>query len=372
MTNTKSIQALFHLSQLISNEQYIVQYAKNKVLVEAFFEPSTRTSLSFECAMKKLGGYVIQLNPKISSKHKGETDIDTIKTLSNYGDALVLRHPNSSLINQLEKTLNIPIINAGNGDQFHPSQALLDLYTTYKKFGMDFVNKHFLFVGDIKHSRTIHSFIHLLHLYPNTKIYLHPYLNCEPSEFYIEEIATKHNQDKKHIIVSYEQLNYKNYDIIYLTRNQKERQNQIVTKDKINSCFPCIKINNIQYNNVEQTIPFVFNQENAKQMKKDAIILHPFPRNEELHPSVDIMPQAYYFQQSKYGVELRMAILETLFKEQSNHTSIIIKTYKYFHKLREVIFFTCNILNLKTLVYHMGIYHWITILLMYYFYDNIF
>ena len=387
----KKIHALFQLSQMISNNKYHRYYAKNKLLIQAFFEPSTRTSLSFECAMKKLGGDVIHFNPDISSKQKGENDMDTLMTLQQYGDALLLRHPEPNLFHDAIKQLHIPIINGGNGAGDHPTQALLDLYTTYKKFGNDFQEKTYLFVGDIHNSRTIHSFIKLLELYPLTKIHLFPYAGCEPSESYVEQIAQIHKQNKDEVVVPREHMYYGDYDVVYLTRFQTERHNTIYDSQSESQSESNSESNSESQSESEETdqdsdysqqesfpesclfeSPYCFTTKEAKEMSHNSIILHPFPRNNELHPDVDNTPQAYYFQQMHYGIELRMAILETMFKEmslQTTHSSMnhhLYNAIKYKttmtskHILKRSIQFSmmlCNIVNISTFLSNVQINH---------------
>ena len=389
----KKINALFQLSQMISNHEYNCHYAKNKVLIQAFFEPSTRTSLSFECAMKKLGGHVIHLNPDISSKQKGENDMDTLMTLQQYGDALVLRHPEPNLFHEATDKLHIPIINGGNGAGDHPTQALLDLYTTYKKFGNDFQYKTFLFVGDIHNSRTIHSFIQLLELYPLTKIHLFPYAGCEPSDSYVDKIAQVHGQSKEDVVVPREHMYYGDYDVVYLTRFQTERHHTIYQHDDTESQTESqtetqseesdqdSDYSHSQEETSQEEIfhesplfesPYCFTTKEAKEMSPNSIILHPFPRNNELHPNVDNAPQAYYFQQMHYGIELRMAILETMFKDISlkksssstNHRLYDAFKYKTAmtskHILKNSIqlsMMLCNIVNIRTFLNNVQMNH---------------
>ena len=261
----------------------------DKILVNAFFEPSTRTSLSFECAMKRLGGNVITFNSTSSSLNKGESFEDTISTLSLYGDIMVIRHPEKDKVKYASNISKIPIINGGDGNGEHPSQALLDLYSIYKKFGNNFKTKTILFIGDIKNSRTIHSLINLLNLYPNMKIHFYPYNNdLYPNDDLVNKISKIHSQNKKTIIISeLDNNNYSNYDIVYCTRLQKERSdNKIITiNDK-----------------------FIINNEKAEQFKKDMIIMHPLPRNKELSIDVDNNHRCYYFKQMEYGIQLRMGL----------------------------------------------------------------
>ena len=142
--NINYLHKLFNMTKSIKyNQNRHVDFMSNKILINAFFEPSTRTSLSFESAMYKLGGKVINFNKDISSLKKGESINDTLKTLENYGDIIVIRHPDKDLIYDVCKSnlLNIPIINGGNGADEHPTQALLDLFTIYEKFNYDYLLK---------------------------------------------------------------------------------------------------------------------------------------------------------------------------------------------------------------------------------------
>lgn len=265
----------------------------DKILVSAFFEPSTRTQLSFESAMKSLGGSVINFNSDTSSLKKGESFKDTIKTLSIYGDIIVLRHPQSGSAKEASKYSNIPIINAGDGNNEHPTQALLDLYTIYKSFDNNLIKvTNILFVGDCKNSRTIRSLIQLLHLYPHISIYFLPYSGCYPSDDMLDIISIK---QKTNPIVLNKNLPipYHLFDVIYCTRLQKERiftmkqesqlrADLVITKDVLNKC------------------------------KNDVIIMHPFPRNNEISTEIDDEPNAIYFKQMEYGVKIRMALLDIL------------------------------------------------------------
>jgi len=330
----EEIKSIFNLSEKINNEitsKEITSYAKNKILIQAFFEPSTRTSLSFECAMKRLGGEVITFNPNTSSKSKGESDMDTLKTLSNYGDAIVLRHPNNEFYYESKYEIKKPIINGGNGNEFHPTQALLDLYTTYKKFNNDFQFKKYLFLGDIKNSRTIHSFINLLNLYPNTKIYFFPYKHCEPCEDYIINIQNIHGMINEKIVLQKNDIDYSEYDIIYITRYQKER----------NSSKESQKVLSSQSRYFQS-----FKKGNADKMNENAIILHPLPRNNELDTRIDEKKQAYYFNSLEYSIELRMALLYKIF-EKSNSKRNIKKYLNYNLITYGIIIITSMIAILK-------------------------
>ena len=268
------INDLFFLAERFKNFKGLDE---NKILINVFFEPSTRTSLSFECAMSRLGGKTITFNKQFSSVNKGESFEDTIKTLSLYGDVMVLRHPEKGIVEKASSFSKIPIINGGDGNGEHPTQALLDLYTIYKKFGNEFQNKTILFVGDILNSRTVHSLLNLINLYPKIKVYFLPFKNLGPSKDMISKYES--------IIVDYDNLDYKLFDIVYCTRLQKER------------------------NSSENNVDIIINNNFVNKLNKDAIIMHPLPRNNELDTDVDENHRSFYFKQVEFGVEIRKAII---------------------------------------------------------------
>ena len=260
---------------------------KNKILVNAFFEPSTRTSLSFETAMYRLGGNVITFNENVSSIKKGESFEDTIKTLSTYGDIMVLRHPEIGAVEKASKISNIPIINAGDGSGQHPTQALLDLYTIYRTFP-ELKNLNILFIGDIENSRTIHSLVEIFTLYPRNKLHFLAFNNCLPNEDILYNISLNHEQNIDDIIIQPDQLDISLYDVVYVTRLQKERHCSSVESN------------------------FILTPEMVSKMKEKSIIMHPLPRNKELPTTIDMDKRTVYFEQMKYGVYIRMALLEQL------------------------------------------------------------
>tara|TARA_B100001093_G_scaffold147589_1_gene140323 strand:- start:1082 stop:2014 length:933 start_codon:yes stop_codon:yes gene_type:complete len=261
-----------------------IKFLEGKILANCFFEPSTRTSLSFETAMKKLGGEVITFNKDSSSIKKGESDEDTIKTLEQYADFIVLRHPSKNLLYQYSNKCNKILINGGNGDGEHPTQALLDLYTITNCFEEKNTNLKILFVGDIKHSRTVHSLELIIKTYysdtDRITIDYFPYPGCERIE--------------DNNINSFEYIN--KYDVIYMTRLQKERF-ESWTKWRSSKGFE----------------NYILTPDLVSKMKENSIILHPLPRNEEIDTLVDEFKQAKYFEQMKNGVFVRMAILYYLY-----------------------------------------------------------
>ena len=265
---------------------------RGSVLMNAFFEPSTRTSLSFEAAMKKLGGNVINLNVGASSKHKGESDEDTIKSIQNYGDIMVIRHPHKEFIEKACNDIKIPVISGGDGNGENPTQALVDLYTIYKHSKDFFINQtsflNILIIGDIKHSRSIHSLVDILKHYPRIKIDLLPYYDREPDDNFIYNISLQHNQQYDDIVKLREDCDFSSYDVIYTTRLQKEREN----------------ISNNNSNDI------VIDKKFMNLLKEDAIVMHPLPRNHEINTEIDYDNRCIYFEQIKNSLYVRMTVLD--------------------------------------------------------------
>ena len=264
---------------------------KGKILATLFYEPSTRTRFSFESAMIKLGGNVITTEnaAEFSSAAKGETIEDTIRVVNQYADAIVLRHFDIGAALSASLVSEVPIINAGDGAGQHPTQALLDLYTIKKEVGrLD--NLKVALVGDLKHGRTVRSLAYLLGKYKNIHIDL-----ISPKALRIGEDIKEYLE--KHQVTFSETEDLANTareaDVIYQTRIQKERFSDPTTYKKYKGVY---KING----------------ELVKKMKKKAVIMHPLPRVDEISREVDDLPQAVYFKQVKYGLHLRMALLQHL------------------------------------------------------------
>lgn len=297
LTNS-NIRSIFHFADKYKKGIMPSSSCSGKVLCNAFFEPSTRTSMSFETAMLQMGGSVINFDVNTSGIKKGETFEDTIKTLQEFSDLIVLRHPEKQKIFDTKNISNIPIINGGNGDGEHPTQALLDLYTIQQYINFN-KTVHICFVGDIKYSRTIHSLLKILALTEQYyEITFCCYPDCVPDESYREEIKRIPNVKTIHIIENID-INIENYDVFYCTRYQYERH---------------------QNSNVDFDIgPWQINKNRVDKMKNTAIILHPLPRNNEITTDVDNDRRAKYFEQVKNGVYVRMAVIYTLlFKELDN------------------------------------------------------
>ena len=258
---------------------------KGKILATLFFEPSTRTRLSFESAMLKLGGSVIGFgDADTSSVKKGENLADTVRTVENYADVIALRHPLEGAARLAAEFSSIPIINAGSGAEEHPTQALVDIYTMQKeKRSIDGLK--IALVGDLRYGRTVHSLAYALSLY-NIELYL-----VSPESLKMRQEVLRAIQNK--IPVS-ESQNLESVipkvDVLYVTRIQKER-------------FP----DQAEYAKVKGV--YRVDQKSLSNAKKDMIILHPLPRVDEISPDVDALPQARYFQQVRNGVVVRMALL---------------------------------------------------------------
>lgn len=305
MITTKNISIinlrniLKQTSLIKENKHKYYNSLNNKILVNAFFEASTRTSLSFESAMNRLGGRVINFNKDSSSLKKGESIDDTLRTLENYGDIMVIRHPDKDIIHNIQKQnlLKIPVINGGNGAGEHPTQALLDFFTIYEKYNYNLEsikNLKILFIGDIIDSRTVNSLVELLHLFPSIKINILPYNNhSNASNELLLNINRIHDQNIDDIVINKNNIDWGNYDIFYVTRMQKERK--INTDEKINDIDDVI---------IDNT--------NINLMKEDAMIMHPLPRNNEISPDVDNDKRVYYFKQMENGVYLRMYLIRNL------------------------------------------------------------
>jgi len=262
---------------------------KNKILATLFFEPSTRTRLSFESAIYRLGGNVIGFHSgDVSSIKKGESIADTIRTVENYSDCIVIRHNLEGAATLAAKFSKIPIINAGSGSGEHPTQALLDLLTITEESGsIDGINIGIM--GDLKYGRTVHSLAILLSNY-DVNIYF-----ISPKELMLR------NRDKEFLRqrnVKYKDVaQYRNIlnilDILYVTRIQKERFADVEEYDRVKGFY-------------------VFTKDDLKETKDNFKIMHPLPRLTEISPEIDNSPKSIYFKQTFYGIPMRMAILAEL------------------------------------------------------------
>lgn len=258
---------------------------KGKILATLFFEPSTRTRLSFETAMLKLGGnYIGFAEPDITSARKGENLADTVRTVENYCDIITLRHSLEGSAKLAAEFSKVPIINAGTGAEEHPTQAFIDLYTMRKDKGRINGLKVAL-VGDLRYGRTVHSLAYALALY-NVELY---FISPETLRMRHDVLQTIRNK-----IPVTENANLDDIipqiDVLYVTRIQKERFPDAAEYAKVKGVYK-VDLKTLKY------------------AKKDLIILHPLPRVDEIAPEVDTTPQARYFQQVWNGIVVRMALL---------------------------------------------------------------
>jgi aspartate carbamoyltransferase catalytic subunit len=259
---------------------------KGKVLSTLFFEPSTRTRLSFETAMLRLGGGVVSTaSGDSSSAVKGETVADTAKTVAQYADVIVMRHPRLGSAKEAADAVAIPVINAGDGAGQHPTQALLDVYTIKKEMGT-LKNLSISMVGDLKNGRTVHALVELLAHF-GTKLYF-----VSPSQLKMPAEITAHLKAKGLEIIETEDLAdaASKSDLVYMTRIQKERFQDLSEYEKVKGSY-------------------VIDKKFLAKLKNEITILHPLPRVDEISPEVDDYPGAAYFRQVRSGVFVRMALL---------------------------------------------------------------
>jgi aspartate carbamoyltransferase catalytic subunit len=285
----EALQQLFDVAT--SYEGKRDESLRGKIMASLFFEPSTRTRLSFESAMMRLGGNVLSMeNASLSSSAtKGETIEDTIRIVDNYADLIVMRHPEAGAAARAAEVSEVPVVNAGDGAGQHPTQAFLDLYTISRELGRT-DNFRIAFVGDLKYGRAARSLAYLLGKYDDVKM------------TFVSAPALKMKDDIKDYLsekgVSFEETEdikeaMEHADVVYQTRVQKER-------------FP----------SEEEYLKFkgayVIDRTMADHMKDGAILIHPLPRAGEIAAEVDTSPHAVYFKQAGYGVLVRMALLKKL------------------------------------------------------------
>ncbi|MEG1473417.1 MAG: aspartate carbamoyltransferase [Christensenella sp.] len=291
--STNEIEDLLDLAdKIIAEPQRYREVCRYKKLATLFFEPSTRTRLSFEAAMHELGGDVIGFaGADNSSASKGESVADTVRVVECYADIIAMRHPKEGAAMVASQNAKIPIINAGDGGHQHPTQTLTDLMTIRCLKGrLD--NITIGLCGDLKFGRTVHSLIRALSRYENIRFVL-----ISPSELklprYIKEDVLKNNKNVTY--VQYERLEdiISELDILYMTRVQRERF-----------------FNEEDYVRLRDS--YILDVEKMKRAKADMIVMHPLPRVNEISVEVDSDPRAAYFKQVLYGKYVRMALIMTM------------------------------------------------------------
>ena len=259
----------------------------SKIIATLFFEPSTRTRLSFETAANRLGAKVIGFtDPKVTSSTKGETLKDTIMMVSNYADVIVMRHYLEGAARYASEIAPVPIVNAGDGANQHPSQTMLDLYSIYKTQGT-LENLNIYMVGDLKYGRTVHSLLMAMRHFNPTFHFVAPDELRMPDEYKI--------YCHKHVIRYTEHRDFNedviaDADIIYMTRVQRERFTDLMEYEKVKNVY-------------------ILHRSMLAKTKDNVKVLHPLPRVNEIATDVDDSDKAYYFQQAKNGLYARQAII---------------------------------------------------------------
>jgi len=260
-----------------------------KLVTLAFFEPSTRTRLSFETAIQRLGGRCVTIaDPSASSMRKGESLHDTIRMLSSYGDAIILRHPNEGAGRLAAQASDKPVINAGDGAGQHPTQTLLDLATMHEAFGT-LTGLKVVLLGDLKYGRTVHSLAYALATFGAELV-----LSSPPSLGLPEEIRQQLDQMGARVSEETQTRKLvKDADVLYVTRIQKERFVDAAEYEKVAGSYR-------------------IDRDLLSAAKEKLIVLHPLPRTGEIDPAVDSTPHAAYFRQAFLGVPVRMALLSLI------------------------------------------------------------
>lgn len=259
---------------------------EGKVLATLFFEPSTRTRLSFATAMERLGGSVVGFSSaEGTSAKKGETMVDTVRTVEQYADVMVMRHPMEGSARLAADSVDIPILNGGDGANQHPTQALLDLFTIKRYKGLKGIKV--ALCGDLKYGRTVHSLLYLLSMYGVETVLV------SPEELKMPDHMVKSTEEQFGVKLkayrSFEDV-IRFVDVLYITRIQKER-------------FPDPN----EYERIAGS--YYIDSSLLKKAKKDMIVMHPLPRVDEIRTDVDPTPHARYFEQAQSGVAVRMALL---------------------------------------------------------------
>ncbi len=287
--NVEEINDLIETAKdIMENKEKYSEKCKNKILATLFFEPSTRTRLSFESAMLGLGGNVIGFSSAMnSSTSKGETVSDTVRTVGCYSDIIAMRHPKEGAPMLVSESSSVPVINAGDGGHNHPTQTLTDLLTISKEKGR-LSDLTIGLCGDLKFGRTVHSLITAMSRYKNIKFVL-----ISPNELKIPDYI-KEEKLKKNNIEFIETQDIEEYidklDVLYMTRVQRERF-----------------FNEADYIRLKDY--YILTLDKLENAKKDLSILHPLPRVNEIAKEVDDDPRACYFKQVEYGRYIRMALI---------------------------------------------------------------
>lgn len=291
----KEIDEILCLAEdIMQNPSAYSRVCEGKLMATLFYEPSTRTRLSFEAAMKRLGGEIIGFSePNSSSVSKGESLGDTIRVVSGYVDLIVMRHPIAGAAEEAIKYTSVPFINAGDGGNQHPTQTLTDLLTIKSLKGT--LNNHTIgLCGDLKHGRTVHSLVKAMIRYEDNKFVFISPEELKMPEYIKEKIKSYSYCETLHLDES-----LRNLDLLYMTRIQKERF-----------------IDSNEYERLKDT--YILDKEKMKHAKEDMLVLHPLPRVNEISMDVDDDERAVYFKQATYGMYVRMALIIKLLGLDTN------------------------------------------------------
>lgn len=256
-----------------------------KIIASLFFEPSTRTRLSFETAVLRMGGRIIGFDSTSSSIMKGESLYDTIKIVTNYCDLIIIRHQLEGSARFASEIATVPVINAGDGANQHPTQTLLDLYSI-RKTQNTLENLKIAMVGDLKYGRTVHSLLIAMAKFKTTFYFVSPDELKMPDEYkmHLEQLNLKYYEEKDLLKIIPE------VDIIYMTRVQRERFSDVMEYERTKNAY-------------------ILKKDMLKSTKPNLRILHPLPRVNEIEKDVDESPHAYYFKQAENGIYVRQALI---------------------------------------------------------------
>ena len=289
--SVEEIDQILSLSQdIIENPSRYSRVCEGKLLATLFYEPSTRTRLSFESAMHRLGGSVIGFSePGSSSVSKGESLGDTIRTVSCYADVIAMRHPIAGSAEEAIKYSEVPFINAGDGKNQHPTQTLTDLLTI-KSLKGKLENHTIGLCGDLKNGRTVHSLVKAMSRYKGTK-----FVFISPDELKMPEYIKQAIQQQGHAYYETNNLDevIGSLDILYMTRVQRERFEKQEEYERLKDYY-------------------ILNKSKMQNARKDMLVMHPLPRVNEIDVDVDSDERAVYFKQAKYGMFVRMALIMKL------------------------------------------------------------
>ena len=287
--STAEIDELLTIAKdIIKDPQKYSEMCRGKKLATLFFEPSTRTRLSFEAAMYELGGNVLSMaSASSSSAAKGESVADTVKTISNYADIIAMRHPKEGAPLVASMNATVPVINAGDGGHNHPTQTLADLLTIYSEKGR-LNNMTVGLCGDLKFGRTVHSLISAMARYENVKFVLISPVELKVPSYVKKDILQQRNIE--YVQTTDLEAVMPELDVLYMTRVQKERF-----------------FNEEDYLRLKDS--YILTPEKLKNAKADLSILHPLPRVNEISVAIDNDPRACYFKQVYYGKIMRMSLI---------------------------------------------------------------